>query len=117
MAESYYNIRPAILGFSHCTTNRLKANVINGLWHGPVIGFEKWFLTMNMTLIANFNHGQLIGEVWKPLEENGYLVSDNFEMHGKNVLYIYPGFELGFFGEFNYGKMVAAKPVKILGKN
>lgn len=63
----------------------------NGYWNGPIQGYEKWFLTMNMTLVANFKHGKLIGSVWRLLEENGFMVSDNLEMDGKNVLYIYPG--------------------------
>ena len=88
----------------------------NGLWHGIMLGFEKWFLTMNMTLIANFEHGFLNGEVWKPLEENGFLVSDNLEMDGQNVLYIYPGFNLGLYGHFDHGKMISAREVKILGE-
>ena len=106
------------LGIHYCTpvfSFRLEGNVIDGLWNGPMIGFEKWFLTMNMTLIANFDHGLLEGKVWKLLEENGYLVSDNLEMHGNEVLYIYPGFEMGLYGEFYYGKMVSAKPVEISG--
>ena len=81
-----------------------------------MLGFEKWFLTMNMTLIANFEHGILNGEVWRPLEENGFLVSDNLEMDGQNVLYIYPGFKLGLYGHFDHGKMISAREVKILGK-
>ena len=95
--------------------SRLKTEIVNGLWDGPLIGFQKWFLTLNMTLIANYQNGVLQGKVWKPLEENGYLISDNLQMHGKDVLYIYPGFQLGFHGEFNYGKMVTARPIRIKG--
>ena len=78
-------------------------------------GYEKWFLTMNMTIIAKFNHGKLQGTVWRMLEENGYLVADNLEMTGPDVLYIYPGFQLGLFGHFENGKMVDATPVFIEG--
>ena len=78
-------------------------------------GYEKWFLTMNMTIVASFNQGNLQGPVWRMLEENGFLVANNLEMNGKEVLYIYPGFQLGLFGHFEYGKMVDAKPVYIEG--
>ena len=78
-------------------------------------GYEKWFLTMNMTIVANFNQGNLQGPVWRMLEENGFLVANNLEMNGKEVLYIYPGFQLGLFGHFEYGKMVDAQPIYIEG--
>ena len=78
-------------------------------------GYEKWFLTMNMTIVASFNRGNLQGPVWRMLEENGFLVANNLEMNGKEVLYIYPGFQLGLFGHFEYGKMVDAQPVYIEG--
>ena len=89
--------------------------VRDGLWNGIMIGYEKWFLTMNMTIIAKFNHGKLQGTVWRMLEENGYLVADNLEMNGPDVLYIYPGFQLGLFGHFENGKMVDATSVFIEG--
>merc|ERR1712156_496509 len=72
-------------------TMHLVGEVRNGFWHGIMTGYEKWFLTMNMTIIAKFNHGKLQGTVWRMLEENGYLVADNLEMTGPDVLYIYPG--------------------------
>ena len=84
-------------------------------WNGVWTGFEKWFSHMNMTLVVNFNHGLLEGPVWKMKEENGFMVSDNIEMNGSNVLYIYPGLEIGLFGVFTNSEMVSAKPVKIEG--
>jgi len=93
----------------------LVGEVQNGFWNGIMIGYEKWFLTMNMTIIAKFNHGKLQGKVWRMLEENGYLVANNLEMTGPDVLYIYPGFQMGLFGQFENGKMVDATPVFIEG--
>merc|ERR1711983_564896 len=69
---------------------------------------------MNMTLIAYYQKGRLQGPVWRLLEENGFLVSDNLESNGTSM-YIYPGLKFGLYGEFSKGKMVSAKPVKITG--
>ena len=92
----------------------LKASVKNGYWDGIATGHQKWFLTMNMTLIAYYQKGRLQGPVWRLLEENGFLVSDNLESNGTSM-YIYPGLKFGLYGEFSKGKMVSAKPVKITG--
>ena len=70
---------------------------------------------MNMTMIAQFQNGELIAPVWRLLEENGFLIANNLEMNGDDVIYIYPGFELGLYGRFEFGKMVDAKPVFIEG--
>ena len=87
----------------------------SGYWNGVMTGFEKWFVTTNMTLVAFYDVGHLKGPVWRAQEENGFLVADNLEMNGENVLYIYPGFQVGLFGHFHYGEMVSARPVGITG--
>lgn len=79
-------------------------------------GFERWFLTTNMTIVAHYDAGQLKGPVWRLLEENGFLVSDSLQMDGPDVLYVYPGFKIGLYGQFKHGEMFAAKPVNIHGK-
>lgn len=68
-----------------------------------------------MTMIAYYDHNQLKGPVWRLLEENGYLISDNLEMNGDKVLYVYPGLYFGLFGRFSDGKMISAKPVVVTG--
>ncbi len=43
-----------------------------------------------MTMFGYFENGRLVGPVWKLFEENGFLVTKDFEMSGLGV-YIYPG--------------------------
>lgn len=72
-------------------------------------------MTMNMTMVAYYHQGHVQGPIWRLLEENGYLISDNLEMNGPNVLYIYPGLGLGLYGHFEHGQMRSAQPVNITG--
>ncbi len=90
------------------------AEMKDKLWHGYAKAYQKWFLTFNMTLLAKFHQGHLQAPVWQMKEENGFLISDNMEMDGPHVLYIYPGLKLGLQGHFDNGKMIGARPVEIL---
>ncbi len=71
-----------------------------------------------MTLIAKFDHGSLATDtpVWTLLEENGFIVSDNLEVTGSDIVYIYPGLKFALRGQFVNKEMVSARLVTIDGK-
>ncbi len=62
----------------------------SGKLHGTVQVFDNWFGQPNMTMFGHFDSGHLVGPVWNLFEENGFLVTKDFEMSGPGV-YIYPG--------------------------
>jgi hypothetical protein len=62
----------------------------SGKLHGTVQVFDNWFGQPNMTMFGHFENGRLVGPVWKLFEENGFLVTKDFDMSGPGV-YIYPG--------------------------
>ena len=70
---------------------KILAPFVSGELHGLVLGFDQWFGQFNLSMIASFTKGKLVGPVWKLFEENGFLVSDNLDFTGQGI-YIYPGF-------------------------
>ena len=70
--------------------SKVLAPFVDGQLQGLVLGFDLWFGQTNLSLIASFTQGKLVGPVWKLFEENGFLVSDNLDFSGQGI-YIYPG--------------------------
>jgi hypothetical protein len=66
------------------------AAFVSGTLHGHVLVFEQWFGQTNLSMVGYYSRGHLVGPVWKLMEENGFLVAEDFRLTGEG-LYIYPG--------------------------
>ena len=79
-----------IVQITYADKSNVFAPFVDGQLQGLVLGNDLWFGQTNLSLIATFTQGKLVGPVWKLFEENGFLVSDNLDFSGQ-LLYIYPG--------------------------